>query len=162
MIWLDNLRVFRHYKKLARYRILNRHKRYIGTIKLHEKVTCLYSEHYPVRLQLMPFPQVPRACIAEVCARRVCDQQIPSNNMRCAVHCGNKPRSIDNVHGIVQNMPLWVSAGRLLNVAEYASCPNARNALHTSCDSSQATKTFISASNSAFYRCSAYNPSPSG
>lgn len=123
MIWLDNLRVFRHYKKLARYRILNRHKRYIGTIKLHEKVTCLYSEHYPVRLQLMPFPQVPRACIAEVCARRVCDQQIPSNNMRCAVHCGNKPRSIDNVHGIVQNMPLWVSAGRLLNVARLCLMP---------------------------------------
>lgn len=116
-IRLHSLRIRRQTENLTRYGILHADSRHIRPPEPHKQVAALNAKHHAVSLKLVSFPEMPCTGIAQVCAGRVCNEQVPlANVMRYTVHRHDLP-PLQSLERISKNMPLGMPAGRLLNVA---------------------------------------------
>ncbi len=83
----------------------------------HKQVAALNAQHYAVSLKLVPFPEMPCAGIAQICAGRVRNEQVPSINvMPFIIHRLNLPSS-QGQQSIAKDVPFRVTARWFLNVA---------------------------------------------
>nr|DAI65164.1 MAG TPA: hypothetical protein [Caudoviricetes sp.] len=123
LIRLHSLRIRWQTENLTRHGIFHADSRHICPPEPHKQVTALNAQHHAVSLKLVSLPEMPCSGIAQICARRVCNEQVPlSYIMLYAVHCHDSP-PFKSLQSISQNMPLRVSAGWILNIAGVGFVP---------------------------------------
>lgn len=100
-------------------RVFNRNSGNSAVIKRHKK----RRSFFPLLNSLWVLWDVSCSGDRQISARRVRGQQVPPVDvMQLPVHCGHLP-PLDGLERIAQDMPLWMSAGRFLNVAGICLMP---------------------------------------
>lgn len=82
----------------------------------HKKIAALNSFHDTICLKHMTFPKVSCPCVAQVCTRRVRNEQIPRINiMSLVVHCDDLPPPAERL----QHRPECATPGVRRTALEY-------------------------------------------